>query len=206
MHSSLNERTWVIFSALVFACDYLRVSRWYIPPAVDTQQSIPREWDVELDILRVVNRNVKPPEESRRNCLDQLCPDSHLSPLYDPASLNHLFICQAKWKNETNILYVQFPWFIQRQKSWKKWLDQVFAMCICNISYKVLVHVIYSSLSKSVWLPFFHGTQKGDIFNDFLVALFNAITMIVDWSFKASKTTQKHHKILIEIVYMAHTQ
>lgn len=148
VHSSLNERTWFIFSALVFACDYLRVSRWYIPPAVDTQQSIPREWDVELDILGVVNRNVKPPEESRRNCLDQLCPDSHLSPLYHPASLNHLFICQAKWKNETNILYVQFPWFIQRQKSIIKLLYQVFVMWICNISFKVLVHVIYSSRSK----------------------------------------------------------
>jgi len=101
--TTLNKRTWVIFSILLFACDYLRVSRWYIPPAVDTQQSIPCEWDVELDILRVVNHNVKPPEESRRNCLYQLSPDDHLSPLYHPASLNHLFICQDKWKNETNI-------------------------------------------------------------------------------------------------------
>lgn len=99
MRYTLKERYCVIFSVFVFACIYLRVSRWYIPPAVDAQQSIPREWDVELHIFGVVNRKVKPPEESRRNRLDQLCPDSHLSPLYHPASLNLLFICQAKVKN-----------------------------------------------------------------------------------------------------------
>lgn len=80
-------------------CCYLRVSRWYIPPAVDAQQGVPCERDVELDILRVVNRDVKPPEESRRNGLDQLCSDGHLSPFYHPASLNHLFIYQD---NKTN--------------------------------------------------------------------------------------------------------
>lgn len=134
----------------VFACVHLRVSRWNIPPAVDAQQSIPCEWDVELHIFGVVNRNVKPPEESRRNRLDQLCPDSHLSPLYHPASLNHLFICQAKEKKY--ITYIQFSWFVQWDKQKRGRLDQVFSMWLCNISFIVLVYAMYSCHSKPDYL------------------------------------------------------
>jgi len=53
---------------------------------------------------------------------------------------------------------------------------------------------------------FLPWNTKGDIFNDIRVPLFNAITMIVCWSFQASKRTQKPHKILIKVFYMAHAK
>lgn len=34
-----------------------------------------------------------------------------------------------------------------------------------------------------------------------LVAICHAITMNVNWSFQASKRTQKHHNIIIKVAY-----
>lgn len=121
-----------------------------------------------------------------------------------PTATSPLSITLPRWitslsvkpngKNETNILYVQFPWFIQRQKSWIKWLDQVFVMWICNISFKVLVHVSYS-FSSNLYDFLSYMEHKKETFSMIFWLLF---LMQLQWLRTGAFRLQKRHKSTIK--------
>lgn len=69
----------------------------YVPAAVDPQQCIVRERQVELDVGWMVHGHVKPPEESRRDGLALLGSDVDLAAVDGAAS--HPLLC--RWKPQT---------------------------------------------------------------------------------------------------------